>query len=100
MIQTLASPAAVGIGELSARVGMSRQHLTRRVKRFVGIGPKRLARISRLRRLLELVDGGEPGGWAGAAVGAGYYDQPHMIAEVKALTGRTPERLRPHLSTG
>jgi AraC-like DNA-binding protein len=84
------------------RLEVSRQVLARRFHEVVGVGPKRLARVVRLRRLLGLagagVASGEAGGaaadpWAGLAVDAGYYDQPHMIAEVKALTGLTPTEL-------
>ncbi len=82
------------VDDLSDRLGFSRQYLARRCKHLVGIGPKRLARIARFRRLLKLADAGPSGGWAGAAHTAGYYDQAHMIREVKELTGRTPGQLR------
>lgn len=87
-----ATPVA-GVGELSDRLGVSRQHLTRRCKELAGIGPKRLARVSRFRRLMALVDRAETRGWADAANAAGYYDQAHMIAEVRGFTGLTPGRL-------
>jgi len=32
-------------------------------------------------------------GWASLALDAGYYDQAHMIAECRLLTGVTPTQL-------
>jgi AraC-like DNA-binding protein len=80
------------VDHLSRRAGISRQHLTRRVRQYVGIGPKRLARILRLQAALgEMRAGAAPG--AAAALATGYYDQPHMARELRALTGLSPAAL-------
>ena len=54
----------------------------------MGYGPKTLARVARLRRLVAL--GGHE--LAERAVLAGYASQAHMSEEVRRLTGRTPVR--------
>jgi methylphosphotriester-DNA--protein-cysteine methyltransferase len=54
----------------------------------VGYGPKTLARVARLRRLVAL-DGHD---LAVRAVLAGYASQAHMSEEVRRLTGTTPVR--------
>jgi methylphosphotriester-DNA--protein-cysteine methyltransferase len=54
----------------------------------VGYGPKTLARVVRLRRLVALGEGA----LASRAVRAGYASQAHMTDEVRRLTGTTPVR--------
>ena len=69
-------------------LGVSERHLHRRVTAAVGYGPKFLARVIRLRRLLAL----PAGSLADRAHVVGYASQAHMAAEVRSLTGLTPVR--------
>lgn len=88
-----ARPHAAAIEELSREIGWSRQHLTRRFTTCVGLGPKQLARVLRLRRLLRRVPSAGASSaldWATLAAEAGYYDQAHLIGEFRALVGLTP----------
>ena len=92
---TLVSAAACVLGRSPARVsavaaelGVSERNLHRRVLAAVGYGPKTLARVVRLRRLIALGD--EP--LASRAFAAGYASQAHMNDEVRRLTGTTPVR--------
>ncbi|MDN2502281.1 helix-turn-helix domain-containing protein, partial [Nocardia nova] len=57
-----------------------------------GYGPKMLARVLRMRRALDLSRTGI--GFAETAALAGYADQAHMNREIRALTGRSPGRIR------
>jgi len=50
---------------------------------------KLFARIHRFRRALKLIDQGD-GPLADIALAAGYYDQPHMNAELRELSGLAP----------
>ena len=79
------------VGELAHELGLSERQLLRRFDDAVGYGPKVLARVLRLQRLLALPPGA---GLAEAALEAGYADQAHMSAEVRRLTGLTPAELR------
>ena len=54
----------------------------------VGYGPKMLARVARLRRLIAQTDDS----LAIRALNAGYASQAHMNEEVRRLTGTTPVR--------
>jgi AraC-like DNA-binding protein len=80
------SPARVSA--VAAELGVSERNLHRRVLAAVGYGPKTLARVVRLRRLIALGD--EP--LASRAFAAGYASQAHMNDEVRRLTGTTPVR--------
>jgi AraC-like DNA-binding protein len=86
-------PAATSVKALAQQVGVSRQHLTRTFRARVGLGPKMLARVLRLRRLIESLPGRADRNWASLALDAGYYDQSHLTAECRDLTGLTPARL-------
>lgn len=77
------------VGATAAAIGVTRQHLRRRVLDATGIGPKRLARIGRLRRTLgRLRDGARAN--ARLAAEQGYFDQAHLAREFRLLTGRRP----------
>jgi methylphosphotriester-DNA--protein-cysteine methyltransferase len=58
-----------------------------------GESPKRIQRIQRLNALVADLDRAVEPAWAHLAVRHGYFDQPHLIREVRALTGLAPTRL-------
>jgi AraC-like DNA-binding protein len=76
------------IGRLAAELGVSERGLRRRVTTAVGYGPKRLARVLRLRRALALAQSGEE--LAAAAFAAGYADQAHLGHDCSELAGVPP----------
>jgi AraC-like DNA-binding protein len=83
----LSRPSA-RVTDVAADLGLSERQLRRRTMLAVGYGPKTLARVARLRRLVAL-DGHD---LAVRAVLAGYASQAHMSEEVRRLTGTTPVR--------
>ncbi|QWZ10393.1 helix-turn-helix domain-containing protein [Nocardioides panacis] len=82
----LAVPGA-RVGRVAAELGVSERRLHRRTVAAVGYGPKTLARVVRLRRLVDL-----PGPLAARAAEAGYASQAHMSDEVRRLTGLSAVR--------
>jgi methylphosphotriester-DNA--protein-cysteine methyltransferase len=72
----------------AAALGVSERQLHRRMLTAVGYGPKMLARVARLRRLVALDDDS----LASRAFRAGYASQAHMNEEVRRLTDSTPVR--------
>jgi transcriptional regulator GlxA family with amidase domain len=89
----LARPGA-SAEEIAGIVGLSERQFRRRCQVGVGYGPRTLARILRFRRFVSALDAGSlPGGLAGAAITAGYADQPHLTRECVALSGLTPRAL-------
>jgi AraC-like DNA-binding protein len=82
------------ISALAAGVGLSERQLRRRFEAAVGYGPKRLGRVFRFQRLLDLLHNGHGRtDWAQLAAVAGYTDQSHMINECRALAGGSPTTL-------
>ena len=86
-------PGDLSVDEVAETVGWSPRQLRRRFVDRVGIGPKQLSRILRLRRLHDqAVHGLGPVDWAALALDSGYYDQAHMINEFRRWTGLSPSR--------
>jgi AraC-like DNA-binding protein len=83
----LAAPGA-RVARVAAELGIGERQLHRRMLSAVGYGPKLLARVARLRRLVAISDPS----LASRALWAGYASQAHMNDEVRRLTGTTPVR--------
>ncbi|WP_436533029.1 helix-turn-helix domain-containing protein [Actinoplanes sp. HUAS TT8] len=83
---------AVPVGALTDAVGVSGTHLATQFKSYVGVTPKRVARIYRFARLILSVDARGPVDWSTLAPAVGYFDQAHFIREFRDFTGHTPSQ--------
>nr|WP_298931841.1 helix-turn-helix domain-containing protein [uncultured Erythrobacter sp.] len=89
----LSSSLNPDVEKLFAETGYSRRQAERLVTRYFGLTPRALARKYRAVRAAsllaqpELTDEGE------AEIAAAFYDQPHMIREIRRYCGYTPTRL-------
>lgn len=81
------------IGAIANEIDTSRQHLNRLFRQHVGVGAKCFGRVVRLQQLLAHVKAAKQLNWSLAALDVGYYDQAHMVAECRSLTGLTPTEL-------
>jgi methylphosphotriester-DNA--protein-cysteine methyltransferase len=88
------SQGRVRAGELADRLGLSRQTLARRFRLQVGVGPKMLARVLRMRATVARIDKAPDVDWATLALDQGFADQAHLCAELRDLAGAPPTRLR------
>lgn len=79
---------AVRVTGVAAQLGVSDRHLRRAFTETIGIGPKDFARGVRLRRAVRMTATSQ--NWVRIAAEAGYYDQAHLIADFRKLTGLTP----------
>lgn len=77
------------VEELAAQTGLSLRTLHCRLTQDIGLSPKRILRIQRLHRSLELSQAGSCG-WAHVAASAGFADQAHMTREFVDLLGEPP----------
>ena len=77
----------IAIGELVAELGWSRKRIVARFRDEIGLPPKAVARLLRFEHARELA-GTMP--WGELAFECGFSDQPHLIAEFRRITGRTP----------
>ena len=78
------------IEDIAKSLELSHAHLDREFGRIVGLSPRRLARLLRVRRLLEEIDVRGSNDWAEFAHAHGWFDQAHLIRDFKRHTGVTP----------
>ena len=81
----------IQVRDLAEGLGVTDRHLRSVMTREVGLGPKRLARITRVTRTLRMAEADPGVGWAPLAASLGYCDQPHLIEDFQALLGESPE---------
>jgi AraC-like DNA-binding protein len=74
------------------RSGLSPRQLERMTKRYYGMPPKKLARKYRALRAASKLAHGDS--LDDTELGVAFYDQSHLIREVKQFTGLTPSQLR------
>ncbi len=80
------------IADLAARLGVSREHASRKLKASLGASPAALRGELRFRLAADLLAGGHRP--AHVAASAGYADQSHMARDIRARAGRTPKTFR------
>jgi AraC-like DNA-binding protein len=90
------SSGRLPVERIASMTGVSLRHLRRAARRDSGVPLKLYGRLLRLSQAMTSTDrlpAGAPAEWARIAVGAGYYDQPHLIRECRAITGMAPSEL-------
>jgi AraC-like DNA-binding protein len=80
------------IDALAAATGLSPRHLERTTKRYYGMPPKKLARKYRAVRAAHMLAEGDS--LSDTELGLSFYDQSHLIREIKQFTGLTPTELK------
>ena len=89
-VAALEEAPARSIADLAADLGISHGHLDREFTRVVGLSPRTLARVLRVRRLLEQIDVQDRVAWTRLAADLGWYDQAHLVRDVTRHTGVPP----------
>jgi AraC-like DNA-binding protein len=78
------------VAALAAEIGLSERQLRRGFDSVIGVSPKRFLRIVRFRRALRSARQSLQPDWAAIAEQHGYFDQAHLIADFREMTGLTP----------
>jgi AraC-like DNA-binding protein len=91
-VRQLSAEPTRPVADIATGLGVSHGHLDRQFTEQVGLSPRTLARILRMRRLLEEIDVYGSVGWAGKAAELGWSDQAHLIRDFKRHTGVTPSQ--------
>jgi len=89
----LAGSLSPAIPELPARTDYSERQIQRLAERYFGMTPKGLARKYRALRAAVLLSRPDLGADDVAAIQEHFYDQSHMIREIRRFAGRTPARI-------
>lgn len=89
-VRMLEHDPTMPVAHVAEALGISHGHLDREFRRTVGLGPRVLARLLRVRRLLETIDVRTRIDWADRAAALGWADQAHLIRDFRRHTGVTP----------
>lgn len=81
------------VEQLYAQLPCSRSTCTRLIRQYFGASPKQLMRKYRAVRAATVLVDPQATDEMRERVGALFYDQPHMIREIRHFTGRTPGAL-------
>jgi transcriptional regulator GlxA family with amidase domain len=84
------APHVATIGQLTARIGLSRRRFIERFAAEVGLTPKVFCRVQRFQRALALIERGRDVDWIEVALAGGYYDQAHFIHDFRAFASVNP----------
>lgn len=88
----LTSSYSPELDALVAQTGLSRRQVERKCNALYGAPPKLLARKYRALRAAVMLASTELG--LGDVIDRGFYDQSHLIREVKQFTGLTPRQIK------
>lgn len=81
----------VSVSRLADEAGTSARTLERQFDAWVGLSPKRYARVVRFHRAVTALIAAPDLNGAAHAATSGYYDQAHFTSEFKAFTGWAPK---------
>jgi AraC-like DNA-binding protein len=86
----LSTQPQLSITTIAKKCGVSERRLHELFLREVGLSPKRLARVLRFRRVLHVLASAPQRELRDVALSCGYYDQPHLYRDFRALAHMTP----------
>lgn len=89
----LSSDLNPSVEDLYGAINYSQRQVQRLVERYFGLPPQALARKYRALRAAGLMSLPVLSPEFEAALGEAFYDQSHMIREIRLFAGRTPSRL-------
>jgi len=89
--KTLRKPAEhINLQELCHELNLSERQIERQFARHIGIGAKRLHRIYRLQRAIQLIEQSNGTNLTHIAMDTGYYDQAHFNRDFKSIVHQSP----------
>lgn len=99
-VEQLRTHPATSIGDLATWIGWSPRRLRQRFRQATGLSPRRFARLARFERFTRSLAAFPTGRLADLAQDAGYFDQPHLVREVRTFSGMTPSEIRARMLPG
>ena len=81
----------IPVETLARQLDISHRHLGRKFTELIGVPPKQLCRIFRIKNVLSRL-GATGYDSASLAIGSGYFDQAHFIRDFKFFTDKSPLR--------
>jgi len=90
------SAGQIRMAHLARDCRISPRQLHRLVRQWVGLAPKRLARIVRFQAVLKGMETAPPGNSQRMAAELGYFDQAHLTNEMMQFVSASPARVVAH----
>lgn len=103
VINALTEDPSRSIDALARDLSVSHGYLDEEFKTVVGLGPRAVARVIRLRALLARADQIGIDSWEESATAVGWFEQPLLIRDFRRHTGLTPRefvRARRNIGAG
>ena len=89
--QIFQSKGTMSMDALTANIHASRRYVEKTFSKYIGMTPKRYARLIRVKKAsLMLLDKQYEGNISQVAGDLNYYDPSHFLKDFKAVAGRTP----------
>ncbi len=85
--------AGVSVKSLLDQLNLSERHFQRRFSQTVGISPQSYLRVKRFNEAIRLIKSGQYEKLTDVAYALNFYDQSHLIRDIKAFSGVTPKKL-------
>lgn len=86
--------AAASVKRLVEQLHISERQFQRRFKETVGVTPQSYIRVARFNEAVGLIKSGQYERLTDVAHALNFYDQSHLIREIKAFSGLTPTKVR------
>jgi len=90
--RVFASEGRVALAALGLLAGLGERQLQRRFAEVVGISPRMLGVVVRLRRVFDALRDAPWSTWSERAQAAGFFDHPQMARDFRRLLGTAPTR--------
>lgn len=98
-IHSIISGEVTTVKELAGMTGYSKRWIELKFADLIGISPKKMIFLTRINRFIHLLNTNNEDKLTDLAIKAGYYDQSHLIRDLKNITEYTPKDLRENLAT-
>ncbi|UJF33007.1 helix-turn-helix domain-containing protein [Paenibacillus hexagrammi] len=79
------------VDDICRHVRIHKRTLQRLFDQYVGVSPKWVIKLSRLRNAADTLDMGGTPDWVRLSMDLGYHDQSHFIKDFKSVIGKTPD---------
>jgi len=78
------------IQEISEKVNISQRQLERKFAELIGVSPKQYLRLTRIKKVIQMIEHNQSLNLTDIAYYCGYFDQAHFIKDFKHITDQTP----------
>lgn len=94
LAQLVAPETSTTVAAAAAACGVSARHASRLFHRHLGLPPRTMLQVARFQRALDAMAAAPDGTIATIAAACGYFDQAHLVRDVRRFAGGPPTTFR------